>query len=72
MKKGDIATMLFHCAGVTTKEQWPVLKVLKSKNIVILHTDEYEEKECYKFDMTTGECLNDNTDFGCKRTLKIT
>ena len=68
MKEGDTAVMEFHLMGVTSEEEYEVVKV--EKNIVILDTDE-DLKRCFKFDSTTGECLNDNTHMGAKRTLKL-
>ena len=67
MKIGDTVTMLFHCAGVASEEEYKIIK--KRGNIVTLDTDEEDDK-CFKFDVQTGRCLNDSTMFGVYRTLK--
>ncbi len=62
-KKGDTATMKFHLIGLISEEEATVINVSR-KNIVTLDNN-------FKFDGRTGECLNDNTYLGAKRTLKI-
>lgn len=69
MKEGDTATMLFYGFGETSEEEFTVIGV--NRDTVVLNTDEDYEK-CYRFNFKTGECLNDNTTFGCSRSLKIT
>jgi len=68
MKKGDKVTMRFHGFGEVSEEEYTVIK--KLKEIITLDTDE-DIKKCFKFDIKTGKCLNDNRYMGCYRTLKI-
>ena len=68
MEKGGTATMLFHYAGVVSEERYEILSVKGS--VVTLRTDE-DPTQCFRFDSDTGKCLNDNTAFGAKRTLKL-
>ena len=64
MKKGAAAIMLFHCAGFISEESWHVSTVHKDRTVT-LENDK-------RFSLETGECLNDDTTFGAKRTLKLT
>ena len=68
-KVGDSATMLFHGFGEVSEEKHEITAVNKDGSIT-LETDEDSEKR-KRFDTKTGRCLNDTTDFGCYRTLKI-
>jgi hypothetical protein len=68
MKKGDNVIMLFHGFGAVSEEPQKVIAI--RKNIVTLDTDE-DPKKCKKFNTETGECINDDTMFGCFRTLKL-
>lgn len=67
-KIGDKATMNFHCAGVVSQEEYEVCLI--DGDSITLSTDEDIDK-CYKFNIKTGACINDNTTFGAKRTLKV-
>lgn len=62
MKVGDKAVMLFHCAGVISKEKLPVTKV--TQNQVTLDGK-------WIFNAHTGRCINDVTDFDCRRELAL-
>lgn len=68
-KVGGKATMLFHGFGLVSKEVKEVLAVNKDGSIT-LETDD-DPARCKRFDAKTGACLNDTTDFGCYRTLKV-
>ena len=68
MKNGDTVTMLFHLAGCVSEEKWKIINV--DGDIVTLDTDEDVDR-CRKFNTKTGECINDDTTFGARRTLKI-
>ena len=63
MKKGDTVIMLFHCAGLVSEEEWEVVTVHKDNTITLDN-----EK---RFSLEDGSCLNDDTTFGAKRTLKL-
>jgi hypothetical protein len=67
-KEGSTVTMLFHCAGEVSEEEYTVVK--KKGKVVTLDTSQ-EFSECYQFDTDTGRCLNDNTYLGCRRELKV-
>ena len=69
IKKGDTAIMLFHCAGVVSEEEQEVLAVHKDNTITLLTDD--DARKCKRFSLKDGSCLNDTTDFGCWRTLKL-
>lgn len=62
------AKMLFHGFGCVSEETWPVLS--ETAQTITLHTDD-EKSKCKQFNKKTGKCLNDTTDFGCWRTLKL-
>lgn len=68
-RKGQKATMLFHLIGLTSEEEHEVLSVHKDGSIT-LRTDE-DPRRCFRFDTRTGRCLNDSTDMGASRTLKV-
>jgi len=53
----------FHCAGVTSHEEMTIID-FDEKTIT---TDDCEDGR--KFDRKTGECLNDTTSFGARRTI---
>ena len=65
---GKEVTMLFHCAGAVSEEEYMICHV--RDDIITLDTDSEPDK-CYRFNTKTGECINDNTYLGCKRTLKL-
>ncbi len=60
--------MNFHGFGFTSEEEWPVLAFDGDTVVIGFNTI---EEDSWKFDIHTGKCLNDNTDLGCSRTLKI-
>ena len=60
--------MLFHLAGLTSEEEFNVKS--ERKGIITLDMDD-DPKRCYKFDTKTGKCINDDTTFGARRTLKL-
>jgi len=60
-------TMFFHCAGIISKEKFEIRE--ETDTIVILDTDENINR-CFIFNKNTGQCLNDETIFDCKRTIK--
>jgi len=62
MKVGDKATMLFHGAGVTSKEKMSVTKV--TANQITLDGK-------WIFNAHTGRCINDLNDFGFWRELAL-
>ena len=62
------AIMQFHCCGIVSEENHKIIK--KDGDIITLDTDEDLDK-CYRFNLKTGKCLNDNTALGAKRTLKL-
>lgn len=64
MKIGKCITMYFHCFGTTSKEKTKVVDI--SDDYVYLERD---DDRTWKFDRKTGECLNDETMFGAKRTI---
>ncbi len=66
---GDCVTMLFHGFGAVSEEDYEV-RALNEDGSVTLDTDESEIEKCFRFDLTTGKCLNDNNAMGCYRTLK--
>ena len=61
-------TMIFNCAGMDSEEELDVMRL--DGDIVTLDTDD-DIDECKKFNIKTGECLNDDTTFGASRRLKI-
>jgi len=63
MKKGDKIKFNFHGFGLISQEETFITKV--GKDYIQVDAGEPE----YKFDKKTGECLNDNTYMGCRRTL---
>jgi hypothetical protein len=65
-KVGQKATMLFHGAGVTSKEKHVVSKVTKDE-IWLDCGDDHE----WCFNRKTGHCRNDNTMFGFRRELEL-
>lgn len=67
-KKPQTATMLFHGFGVTSEEEHDILS--RTKTVITLATDDDPDR-CFRFDTETGECINDQNDFGCWRTLKL-
>ena len=64
MKVGDEVIMLFHGFGLTSEEDCEVVWVSEDGSQVGLDND-------HTFDTSTGKCLDDTTDFGCSRSLKI-
>jgi hypothetical protein len=66
---GASATMLFHGFGLVSEAKHTISEV-KANGTVVLDTDE-DPRKCFGFDPATGRCLNDKTDFGCHRTLKL-
>lgn len=54
--------MKFHFAGQVSEEEHDV--ILVEGDILTLDND-------HQFSIITGECLNDNTFMGAKRTLKL-
>ena len=68
MKKGDSAILLFSMCGFTTEEKYTVIDV--SDGAVTLDTSEDDDK-CFRFDIKTGKCLNDENFLGASRALKI-
>lgn len=60
--------MKFFCAGTVSEEEYEVRQ--EKDGIIWLDTDE-NLNQCKQFDIKTGECLNDSTAFGAKRTLKL-
>lgn len=65
IKVGDEITMYFHYAGLVSKEKTVVVEV----DDKFVHLDRGGD-EPWKFDMKTGECLNDNTWGGARRTIE--
>ena len=63
MKKGDNATMLFHFAGLTSKEACVVSKVHKDNTVTL--------DNGHRFNVSTGVCVNDNTYMGARRELDV-
>lgn len=63
LKKGDTIKFNFHGFGVVSQEETEITKI--TKDYIQISDGEPE----YKFDRKTGKCLNDNTDFGCRRSL---
>jgi hypothetical protein len=57
-------TMYFHLAGVVSEEVLPVHE--ETEKTISLKDDD----TIWQFDKKTGKCLNDNTAFGAKRTIK--
>jgi hypothetical protein len=62
-KKRKTLTMFFHCAGITSEEQWSVKERNLSKTILS------EGESEWIFDTITGKCLNDDNTFGARRTI---
>ena len=62
-KKGDRIAMLFHCAGATTAEYWPVETAHRDGTVTL--------ENGRRFSLKDGRCLNDDTTFGAKRSLKL-
>lgn len=60
---GQQIKFLFHGFGVVSHVHSKVTDI--KDNIITLSDGESN----YKFNLTTGMCLNDNTHMGCKRTL---
>lgn len=58
-------TMAFHGFGVTSYEDVEVIN--ENENIVYLYKN--EDGDTWKFDKKTGQCLNDETEFDCYRTI---
>lgn len=67
MKVGDKVTIDFHCAGVVSHQDEPILEVTETH--ITIGDEETEEQYQYKFSRLTGKCENDNTMFGAKRVL---
>lgn len=68
MKKGDKVLFQFHLAGVTSEAKVKVTKVTST----FFETEERGENDRpYRFDLVTGECLNDDTSFGARRSVKL-
>ena len=63
VKKGDMITMYFHGAGVTSEEKCEVLKINET-TVTINDGDDGR-----KFNRKTGECLNDNNFMEFSRTI---
>ena len=63
MKKGDDVTMLFHCAGVVSEESEQVDWVSEDGSRIRMDNG-------FEFNTATGQCLNDETMFDCRRELK--
>lgn len=63
IKVNDTVTMLFHGFGLVSDEESKVIVVHEDATITL-------ENE-YRFDTKTGKCLNDDTTFGCHRSLKV-
>ena len=60
-------TMLFHGAGVTSKEKHKVLLVKGN----VITVDDGDEEDRRRFDVTTGKCLNDNNFMGFSREIEL-
>lgn len=56
--------MNFHCAGLTTPEYLEVVN--ENDDTISLATG---GDEIWRFDKKTGKCINDETAFGCYRTI---
>jgi|GEM_PF-2960898 len=71
LKKGQIVTMYFRCAGVTSEEQLEVKTVHKDGTISVtdIWTSDSGKEDYGRFDLKTGKCLNDNTFFGASRRI---
>jgi hypothetical protein len=67
MKKGDKATMEFHYAGLVSTEEYIVTR--SGKNYIEIDC-ELRGKNA-RFDPETGKCLNDITDLGAFRRLRV-
>jgi hypothetical protein len=63
LKKGDTIKFNFHGFGVISQEETEITEI--TENYIQISHGEPE----YIFDRATGRCLNDNTDFGCRRSL---
>lgn len=63
LKKGDTIKFNFHAFGVVSQEETEIIEI--TKDYIQISDGDPE----YKFDRKTGKCLNDNTDFGCRRSL---
>ena len=61
MKKGQKVVFNFHGFGQVSKEEAIVIDV-KDDVITI-------DKGNYKFSLSDGSCINDNTSMGCSRSL---
>lgn len=61
--------MNFHCAGVISKEEMYVVN--EDNEFVYLCDDEDGYDTVWQFNKKTGECINDNTMFGSKRTIDV-
>lgn len=73
MKKGDVVTMCFCFAGVTSEAEVLVTRV--TKNFIEIDDwvtpDGKNDDERARFDPKTGRCLNENTSFGANRIIKL-
>jgi len=61
-KLGETVTMLFKGAGVVSEEEYEIMEV--SEDTITLDNE-------YTFSTFNGDCLNDNTTLGFRRSLKL-
>ena len=68
MQVNDTAILEFHAYGLTSEEEYRVVEI--DGNVCTLDTSE-EPHRCFRFDIETGECLNDEVWDNSHRTLKV-
>ena len=61
--------MNFYGGGMTTKEEMYIIE--ENSEYIQLCGDEDGNDTIWKFDKITGDCLNDNTFLGCKRSINV-
>ena len=61
--------MNFYGGGMTTKEEMYIID--EDSEYIQLCGDEEGNDTIWKFDKITGDCLNDNTFLGCKRSINV-
>ncbi len=68
MLVGSRVMMRVHSEGSVTERVQTVIKM--TATTITLNTDK-DISNCYEFEILTGKCLNDLTQYGSYRTLKI-
>ena len=61
--------MNFYCGGMTTKDEMYIIK--EDSKYIWLCDDEDGNDTQWQFDKKTGECLNDNTFLGARRSIEV-